>query len=97
MFKSPILKKYLSPLGPAETTAEVYMKFETDEREVLNKWLRLKIILLGKDDVSILNQINHHTRESFDMASIKQRFLGLKSFHSYQEGNTKMYEPEDKT
>lgn len=59
--------------------------------KVLNKLLRLKIILLRKDNVSIMNHVNHHTHESFDMPSIKQRFLALKSFHSCREGNTKIF------
>lgn len=59
--------------------------------KVLNKLLRLKIILLRKDNPSIMNQVNHHTREWFDMPSIKQTFLVLKHFHSCQEGNTKIF------
>lgn len=42
MFKSPILKKYLSPQSLPEISPGVYMKLETDEKKVLNELFRLK-------------------------------------------------------
>lgn len=48
--------------------------------KILNKLLRLKLILLGKDNVSIMNQINHHTQDSFNMAPVNQRSQALKMF-----------------